>query len=149
MNPEEYIKERVDDQFNWMESKSARSQKKYKRIKILVIVFSVMIPFLTGLMDKWDNMFDYIQVSIGVLGVAVAISEGILSLNKYQDNWLNYRATAEALKREKLMYQTGVGKYAAGEKESFPHFVMAIESILKDENAKWIEYIGKEEGENA
>ncbi len=49
MTQEEYLQERVDDQIEWHDKKSAWNQKCYKRLRILEIVAAASIPFLTGL----------------------------------------------------------------------------------------------------
>jgi hypothetical protein len=38
------------------------------------------------------------------LGVLITVLEGLLHLNQYQQNWINYRSTCEALKHEKYIY---------------------------------------------
>ena len=50
--PEEYIKERLDNQIDWYDKKSVKSQKWFKRLQLIVIVSSATIPFLSGYMDE-------------------------------------------------------------------------------------------------
>ena len=142
MTVEEYMEQRVDDQLNWFERKSSWNQKKFKGYRTGVIGFSVLIPFLTGFIDKeWGHYFQYI---VGALGVSIAFFEGVMSLNKYQENWAQYRATAESLKREKMLYETQSGKYEKQE-NPFHMFVLEVETLLKEENSKWAEYVREKE----
>ena len=102
LDEKDYLKQRVEDQLDWFERKSAWNQKWYKRLKLAVIVFSVSIPLLVGFVE---GDMDWLKIVIGVLGVIIAGIEGALSLYKFQDNWIQYRATAEALKRESRVIQ--------------------------------------------
>jgi hypothetical protein len=73
---------------------------------------------------------------VALLGVLITILEGILQLNQYQQTWVTYRATCEALKHEKFTYIAKAGVYAAA---TDPRSLLAerIETIGSQENSKW------------
>jgi len=142
MKEDQYLKERVDDQFDWLDRKSVWNQKRYKRLRTIVLVVSVLIPLLSG----WIGKLPELSYAVGIGGVIIAICEGLISLHKYQDNWTAYRATAEALKRERLFYLTKTGPYWKKE-QPFPTFVQRVETLLGAENEEWRERI-QDEGEN-
>lgn len=142
MTQEEYLQQRVDDQFNWLDRKSIWNQSRYKRLRGIVLVISVLIPLISG----WIEKFPELAYAVGIGGAVIAICEGLISLNKYQENWTAYRGTAEALKRERLLFLTNTGPYTNKEK-AFPLFVQRIENLLGAENEQWLERI-KEDGEN-
>ncbi len=133
MGLETYMKERVQDQEDWMERKSSSSKKSYQRGKLVVIILSVSIPFLVTLIDVESN-FKYVIAGVGVL---IAGVEGILSLYDFQNEWINYRQTLEALKREKFFFATKSSIYKR--ESSFQFFVERIETILTMENKNWSE----------
>jgi len=143
MDEQAYLTDRVDDQINWLDRKSGRNQKRYKQLRVLIIVLSVLIPFGAGFMEEDASLF-WLRIVVGAAGVIIAVSEGVISLYKYQDLWIKYRATAEHLQREKLLYLTKAEKYKDA-KNPFPLFVERVESILQSENKEWQEYIQKEE----
>lgn len=139
MDEQTYIEERVDDQMEWLSNKSQFNQRRYKRIRTIVILLSVLIPFASGYMT--GNDFDtQIKIAVGAAGVLIALLEGIEGMNKYQENWVSYRAAAETLKREKNLFLTRSGEYEESE-TPFQDFVLRVESILNDENSKWSRYI--------
>src|SRR5436309_16084468 len=98
MNQNEYLQQRVDDQINWMEGKSKYNQVQYKRLKVMELISAAAIPLLVSYHD-YGKIF---QVITGMLGVLIIVLNGIQQLYKYHENWLTYRTTLEALKREKL-----------------------------------------------
>ncbi len=90
---------------------------------------------MTGLID--ENGF-WLKIAVGVGGVLIAAGESILSLQKYQENWMEYRKSAETLKREKLLYLTKSGPYREGAKLQL--LVERIENFTENENKGWLAY---------
>jgi len=145
MNDKEYMVERVDDQINWLEGKAASFKRKFMRIRTLELVCSALIPFLVAMIpgaeggNGWFFLFKWVT---GGLGVVITILAGIQTLNKYQELWSQYRAVAESLKSEKLMYLTRAGHYSSAA-DAFQLFVINVEAILARENEKWQRHIEK------
>jgi hypothetical protein len=108
LDQETYLKDRIEGQIKWYSGKSSTAQKSYKRLKVITLLCAVLIPFLTGLVDE----ITWLKYVIGGLGVLIAAIEGIQSLYKHRELWLEYRGTAEALKREKLIFETLSGDYS-------------------------------------
>ncbi|MCB0548795.1 MAG: DUF4231 domain-containing protein [Phaeodactylibacter sp.] len=140
-----YMQQRVENQLKWFEEKSAWNQDRYKRLRMIAITFSALIPLLVGFIQE-NTML--LKILAGLAGVAIAIAEGWLSLYKYQENWIQYRATAEALKRETFLYKTGAAEYR-NEKAPYPLFVERIEAIIKGDTQNWQQYISKNDSPTA
>jgi hypothetical protein len=70
-------------------------------------------------------------------GALVAITAGGVSLWRLQELWIEYRATAEALKREKMLFLTQAPPYDTP--QAFGEFVTRVEALLGSENATWAE----------
>jgi hypothetical protein len=133
------IIERLEDQLAWYDRKSLASQRAYRRIKIAEILAAAIIPFLAGL------GLPHINMVTGGLGVVITVLEGLLHLNQYQQNWINYRSTCEALKHEKYTYLGKAAPYAGAPD---PHALLAerIESLVSQEHAKWASVQQQEPG---
>ncbi len=131
MNEEEYLKERLDNQLAWYSRKSQHNQKWFKRFRLVEIVSAALIPFLSGMGDR----IPYFQWIIGILGVCIAIAAAITALFKYQENWIEYRTTAEQLKHEKYTYLTNAKPYDTEDK--FRLLVERVESLISKENSTW------------
>jgi hypothetical protein len=124
------IMERLENQIAWYDSRSMANQRAYKRIKVVEILAAAIIPLLAALGRP------RITIVTGGLGVLITVLEGILHLNQYQQNWINYRSTCEALKHEKYTYLGNAAPYANVPE---PHALLAerIESLVSQEHAKW------------
>ncbi|GAB1263533.1 DUF4231 domain-containing protein [Aurantivibrio infirmus] len=136
LQAEDYLKQRVEDQINWYDKKSSLNQHRFKRLQMLSIIFASCIPLLTAISFKeYDTVFRFI---IALLGTLIAIISGFLSLNKFQENWVEYRACAESLRREKYLYLTRSGPYAEDEENLFALLVERCEGIMTNEQLGWM-----------
>lgn len=140
MTEQEYITNRVDDQIKWLNDKSGFNQKRYKRLRTIILMVSVSIPLLSGFItdERW-----WLKFLVGAGGAIVAITQGVLSLNKHHELWIQYRSTAEALIRTKYLYELKAGTYQ-NKPDAFQAFVADVESILANENSKWTEQFLKD-----
>ena len=134
MTPDEYIAERVDDQIAWYDQKSQGAQRWFKRFRGLEIISAGAIPLFAG----FGGGSTWSIIVVGVLGAVVAILASLLSLNQFQENWIEYRTTCESLKHEKYLFLTNAEPY--NEEDPFGLFVQRIESLISKENSAWSQY---------
>ena len=127
----EYLEQRLDHQINWYSKKSASNQTAYKRLRLIEIIAASSIPLLAGYSQKSE----YIGITIGVIGLIVAVIAGIVSLYRFQENWNEYRASAESLKQEKYLYLARVEPYDGD--QAFELLVHRVEALLKSETTGW------------
>lgn len=132
MSPEEYLNDRLDDQIKWYDEKSAWNQTWFKRLRTLEILFAVAIPFLISHITGDGGL---LRLIAGAMGVAVALVAGLVTLYRFQENWVEYRTTAEILKHEKYLYLTQSAPYEGH--DAFHLLVATIESVISKENTGW------------
>ena len=135
MDEEKYIKERLDDQIDWYDQKSKRSQNWFKSLRVIEIVAAATIPFLAGYATDTSPE---LKVIIGLLGVIIALVAGIISLNKFQETWVEYRTTSEMLKHHKYLFLTKSSPYETG--DAFQALVQTVEALISKENSNWNNY---------
>jgi hypothetical protein len=121
--------ERLEDQIRWHDGRGKRSQRLFKWLKGAQIASAASIPVLTAL-----RVSPWVAAALG--GSIVAI-EGVQQLNQYQNLWLNYRATAEALNHEKYLYLAQAGPYAS-KNDSHRLLAERIEVLISQEDQKWM-----------
>ena len=130
------IVQRLEDQLDWYDKKSRAARNAFKRIKVVEIISAAVIPFLTG--QPWPG----VTYVIGGLGVLITVLEGLLHLNQYQENWSNYRNTAEALKHEKYLFLAKAGPYANAA-DLRGTLAERIEALMSRENSQWVATVQK------
>ena len=128
--------ERLDDQIEWYGTKSQSNQKLYKRVKALQLVTAAAIPVVATL-----SVASWVFAALGGL---VLILEGAQQLNQYQQNWINYRSTSEALKHEKYLFLANAGPYRTSD-DPVPLLADRIEGLISQENAKWVSAAEKQQ----
>ena len=137
-----YLTERLDDQITWYDRKSGINQKNYKRLEQLRLALAVSIPVLTLLIEI--GIMKYIIAAIGAL---IAFLEGINQVYNYKELWTKYRTTAEALKREKLLYLTKTAPYTQETRLNL--LIERSERIMGAENNSWISLFDDNKKEEA
>ena len=134
VSPDEYIKQRVDDQISWYDRKSLSAQRWFKRLRGAEIICAAAIPVLAG----FSGFHFPTSPIMGILGAAVVIIAAFVSLNQYQEKWIQYRTICESLRHEKYLFLTHTEPYDAD--NPFPLFVQRIESLISKENTAWSQY---------
>lgn len=145
MTEQEYIEQRLDDQEQWYSKKSSWSQRWYKRLRALEIVLAASVPFFSSLIVSKDMAFMTYVVS--ALAFVIAAVSGLMGMEKFQENWVDYRAAAETLKREKFLFLTKSAPYDGP--DPFHMLVQRVEEILARENATWQGYMLQAAGQGA
>jgi hypothetical protein len=138
---DDYLQNRVRDQITWYSKKSATNKKWFLRLKTSEIILALFIPFLSGYIGSPNCV---IKITIGLLGIIVAAIAGLITLIKFQENWIEYRTTAESLKLEKFLFLAKAGPYK-DQKEPFPFFVERFESLISTSTKQWVDYAAKTE----
>ena len=126
----DYIETRLEPQMKYYSNKCASLQKEYYRLSIVSIVVNAIIPIFT---IATDSCF-FVKYIIAGLSAVATITSSILLLRKTKDTWVEYRSTYEQLKREKIMFETGVGDYLSQDKE---RFIINCENIMHNEHSVW------------
>lgn len=134
MNEAEYIKTRVDDQIDWYDMKSRRAQAWFKRLRGAEVLAAAAIPLIAGFATDPRLL----ALVVGFLGAAIAVMSSMISLNQFQERWIEYRTTCESLKHEKFLFQTKAEPYH--KEAAFKLFVQRVEGLISKENSAWSQY---------
>jgi hypothetical protein len=130
MASESPVWERLQDQLDWYDAKSQHHRRWYQSLKVTQIVVAAAIPVVAAAGAS--------AAVAGGLGAVVVVLEGLQQLFQFQQNWIGYRGTAEALKHEKFLRLAEAGPYAGAPR---PDAVLAerVEGLVSQEHAAWSE----------
>lgn len=132
LDPDSYLKQRVDEQLQWLSRASRTSKRQFMAWRILEILLGTSITILSPL----SGSLPWAPLTIAVAGGGIAVSGALLALNRSQENWVRYRSLAEGLKREKYLFLTASPPYDQGV-AAFPRFVQAAEDLMGEERGGW------------
>lgn len=118
---------RLEDQIGWYDGKSGANQRRYKWLKLIEIAIAAVLPVVAAMHSPvWLT---------GSLAAAIVVLEGAQHVFQFQQNWIIYRSTAEALKRERYLYLAQAGEYAGEDRH--PRLAERLEILISQEHAKW------------
>jgi hypothetical protein len=119
--------ERLEDQLGWYDRKSGDNQRRYKWLKLLELAVAAALPVVAGMRSPvWVT---------GGLAAVIVVLEGAHHLYQFQEHWITYRSTAEALKHERFLYLASAGPYVGEDRHR--QLAERIEGLVSQEHAKW------------
>lgn len=119
--------ERLEDQIGWYDRRSGDNQRRYKRLKLLELAVAAALPVVAG-----------VKSPVGVTGglaAVIVVLEGAQHLYQFQEHWITYRSTAEALKHERYLYLAEAGPYVGEDRRR--QLAERLEGLISQEHAKW------------
>jgi hypothetical protein len=129
--------QRLEGQIKYYDGSSIKNKRMFKALKTATLATSVSIPVVSGLAAYAPSLGPLkTGIFAGILGATIALLEGIQGLNQYHQNWISYRATAEALRHEKYLYLSKAGPYATARDQKIL-LAERVEALVSQEQAKW------------
>jgi hypothetical protein len=126
------LADRVAQRSMWYGESANKNRRMYLKLKGTQLLLAATIPVVSvaaaSNAQRWTD---------AVLGSLIGIVEGWLQLGQYQQNWLLYRTTREALKREEFLYSAAAGPYrAVANKDEV--YVDRCDAITSGESSRWM-----------
>jgi hypothetical protein len=119
--------ERLEDQFGWYDRKSRDNQRRYQWLKLLELAVAAALPVVAGVGSPvWVT---------GGLAAVIVVLEGVQHLYQFQEQWITYRSTAEALTRERYLYLARAGPYVGEDRPR--QLAERIEGLVSQEHSRW------------
>src|SRR5215471_15020089 len=134
MDADTYLTERVEDQIAWYDRRSAFNKRWFISLRAVEIASAATVPFLSGFTSHPS-----IGVTVGIIGIIITLCAGITHLCQFQERWIEYRTTAEALKKERFLFITRTEPYNS--EDAFPLLVQRIETVASKENVTWAQHL--------
>jgi hypothetical protein len=129
--------DRLQGQIAWYDRKAKYNQRAYKISKIAIIALAILIPVIAeyGFLPGFE---DPRALLVGAAAGLIVLLEGLQVLNKWQENWILYRATCEGLRNEQHLYAEKAGPYA-GLKPDVAQRLLAerTSNLVMAEHGKW------------
>ena len=138
-----YLQTRVNPQISWLSAASVKYKKGYMRYRVIALALSSLTTILPSYINYKDEanprvsaLVGWIPLVVQLASASATLSLALLSLNRSQENWVRYRSSAEALKREKLLFLTRTTETYASD-QAFQNFVLQAEAIMQEEHSQW------------
>ncbi len=138
-----YVQRRLEDQRQWHAREAARNKRRFYAAEIATLLAGAAIPIVAVAVA--DPLIA--RVLSALLGAVVLVAAGLARLMKFQENWLQYRAVAEALGREREFYAEKAGDYAVADAPREALLVDRVEALLTSTTMRFIATHRAESGE--
>jgi len=126
-----YMKYRWQNQWQYYDNKATENKRNYQYLQLTIGIGSVAVPVLLG----FQGTFTIIAT---IASLVVAASAAIENVKKFGDGWRSFRSAAEALQREKALYDVSAGPYRMA-KRPFIRFVERCEDIIAQQNGQFMQ----------
>ena len=131
--------ERLQAQIDWYDRKAKANQRAYKVSKISIIVLAILIPVFAEYGHDPGDVRVRAAFLVGVAAGVIVLLEGLQVLNKWQENWILYRATCEGLRNEQHLFVEKAGPYADLKPEAAQRLLAErTGSLVMAEHSKWV-----------
>jgi hypothetical protein len=130
-----YLEERIESQRKWHSGKATKNKNRYYLTESITLVAGASIPVINVLDVLPSPATKILSASLAAI---IVISAGLSKLFKFQENWLNFRALAEALKREEELYLHKVGDYDLEGDKREKILIERIENLLGTTTSQFV-----------
>src|SRR6266699_3191190 len=128
---EHYLTGRWQQQREYYSKQSARNKQWHQNLLLFSTVGAIAVPVLL-------NLPEVSKLVPTILSVLVSVALALDNVYHYGDNWRSFRQTLEALKQERVFFETGIGPYVESQ-TAFPLFVEKCEEIMRGEGTSYFE----------
>jgi len=132
---EDYVKERYENQLEWYSKSATKNKKWYRRYQVGIAVLSavVTVTVAIGMNDNADAVW---HIASLITSASVTVLVTLQKTLRFHDNWVEYRTTAEDLKKERYYHDFLCGDYATAESPD-TLFVERVEGLISQQNTQW------------
>ena len=125
-----YLKERHENQRAWHDKKAGWNKNAHLTFQTSIVILAVVTSVMTALdLSSWW----FIPV---VASALVSVLTALQKVFQFQELWISYRMTAEALQRERFLHMTKTGGYDGSDSPD-GLFVDRVEAILSQQARGW------------
>jgi hypothetical protein len=126
-----YVETRLLDQERYFDRRAKQSKRSNELLAMGALLAAGSVPLTVAI--GWPEWF------IAAAGTASTFLIGLQALFKHHENWLRYRTAAEDLRRERALWETGVGPYAGrAPAEVIETLVERTEALIAGERESWV-----------
>jgi hypothetical protein len=123
-----YLKNEYPAAAKFYDDRAVGAKRWYRFLSIYLITMSAALTVVTGLSFAGE----FWKVAVPIASATIGIAAALLAHFKFHENWLSYRATWDALERERRYFEAGTEKYY-GQSNPGDIFVSQVEAIRAQE----------------
>ncbi len=127
---------RYDDQCRWYDAKAGFNKRWYYRFQTLVVVLSAATTLIVAVGVYFEDA-GWVRLAALASATAVTVAASLLKIYRFQEQWVDYRNTAETLKKERYLLKARIDEYATTDTPG-QLFVDRVENLISRQNTLWV-----------
>jgi hypothetical protein len=135
-----YLNNRIDPKIADYGQKARVNKYNFYAWQTLAIIAAALVPVFSGFVADDAITFRWL---VALLGGTSAVLGGLLSLFKFQENWIRYESACQDLESHISQFGVCAGIYS-DKKNAFNLLVENCESIMNAERGRWAQRSGQE-----
>ena len=135
---------RYDDQCRWYDAKAGFNKRWYYCFQTSTVVLSAMTTLIVAAGVYFEDT-RWVRLAALVTATAVTVAASLLKIYRFQEQWLDYRSTAETLKKERYLLEARIDEYATTDSPG-QLFVNRVENLISRQNTLWVGRSPKDAG---
>ena len=129
LTPEEYIKERVNQEIKYYSKSATQSKKSYLRMRAVSVIGGALVPVLVNIPGV------YVDILTTIISLVVVLIVSLETVYRYREQWTNYRTAEQSLRNQYFIYTSKAGVYATlDDATAFKLFVDRVEEAIEAES---------------
>ena len=138
----QFLKSRWVDQVEWMGAAAKRAQRRYYRLRVIMVVGAVVVPALVGLNVRGSFATGLLWVTFA-LGLVLGCATAVDQFFDFGERWRHYRRTSERLRAEGWLFLELAGDYenAPNHGAVYARFAKRVEDLLREDVDSFITQI--------
>jgi len=103
-----YLTDRINCKIKEYKAKAKSKKRGFHIYQIIAIIAAALVPVFSGFVTGQAML---LKLLVALLGGTSAVTAGLLSLFKFQENWIKYRCAYEDLESHIEQFKVGAGIY--------------------------------------
>lgn len=131
----QYLEKRYRNQLGWYSHKASVNKRCYHRYQVSIALLAAIttITIALGMYDGDSIAWRVVSLSASA---AVAALTALQRVFRFHENWIEYRTTAEDLKKEQYYHSFRCGDYAVTQAPD-QLFIERVEAVISQQNTRW------------
>jgi len=128
----QYLETRYKQLLDYYDKRAVKNKVGYRVCSLFIIIVSGLLAPLIG-----TGSLSLHKMAGALISASIVVVSAILAHFQFNENWLSFRATWDALQREPHLRNAGIGEYqSAIDRNSL--FVSRVEAFTSREGSEWL-----------
>jgi hypothetical protein len=104
---DDYLRKEYPKAVTFYDTRAVSSKRYYRAFSVYLLLSSATLTVVTGVAPEGH----FWKLIVPIISATIGVAASMLAHFKFHENWLSYRATWDALERERRLFEAGIPPY--------------------------------------